>query len=98
MGMRISVADNCARITPSINSTMEWTIASGCIRIFIFSLETPNRNIASRSSRPLFIIVAESTLIFLPILHLGCRRTLLTDIAFNLLIPVSLKGPPEAVR
>ena len=49
------------------------------------------------TSSPLFTSVALSTVIFLPILHVGCARTSLTVTLRRSSNVLPLKGPPEAV-
>ena len=57
---------------PSFRCTIAWTIDCGCTTTSIRSYGTPNRWCASISSRPLFISVAESIVIFPPMSHVGC--------------------------
>ena len=64
---------SCARTERSTNSTIEWTIDCGCTTTSIRSNGTPNSQCASRTSRPLFMSVAESIVIFAPIRHVGWR-------------------------
>ena len=64
----------CATTEPSRNSTAEWTTLCGWMSTVICSGAAPNRCMASMNSRPLFIIVALSTVIFAPMLQLGWRR------------------------
>ena len=58
----------------------------------------PNNQYASITSKPLFIIVAESIVILLPIVQLGCFKArsfviFLKSSFFNF-----LNGPPDAVK
>ena len=53
---------------------------------------------ASIISKTLFIIVAESIDIFLPIFQFGCLRASLIVTLLNLDKGKSFKGPPDAVR
>ena len=69
---------SCARIAPSSNSIIEWITLCGCTTTWIFSSGTPKRWCASMTSRPLFIIVAQSTVIFAPIFQVGCPSACLT--------------------
>src|SRR3546814_4534930 len=69
--MRMSGEPSCARVEQSTYSTIEWITDCGWTRMPMRSSPTGNRWCASISSRPLFIIVAESTLIFAPIDQLG---------------------------
>ena len=73
IGSRMSVTPSCAMIEPSTSSTIECTIDCGCTRTSIRSGETSNSQRASITSSPLFINVAESIVIFGPIVHVGCR-------------------------
>ena len=95
IGKRMSGIDSCASIELSMNSIREWHIASGWIVTLIFSGGIPNSWWASITSRPLFIIVAESTVIFFPIFHTGCLSTSFFVICFKDRLK---NGPPEAVR
>ena len=63
----------------------------------MLSASIPNSHLASITSSPLFISVAESMVIFLPIFQLGCFSAWegVTPLSSSLLL--SLKGPPEAV-
>ena len=80
---------SCARTERSTNSTIEWTIDCGCTTTSIRSNGTPNSQCASRTSRPLFMSVAESIVIFAPIRHVGWRRACSTVTAFE-----GRSGPP----
>ena len=71
---------------------------SGWTTTFILSPLVPNSHLASMISRPLFIIVAESMVILLPMLQFGCLRACAgVAAAMSSLLQV-LNGPPEAVR
>src|SRR3954469_4933990 len=61
----------CASDAPSLSCTSAWTIDCGCTTTSIRSSGTPKRCIASMTSRPLFISVAESIVIFPPMSHVG---------------------------
>ena len=63
---------SCAISEPSTNSTNEWTADCGWMTTSIFSAGRSKRKCASMISRPLFIIVAESIVIFGPIFQVGC--------------------------
>ena len=82
---------------PSTSSTMEWMMLCGWTTTWISSGVTPKRCMASINSSPLFIIVAESTEIFAPILQLGCFTACsgVTSSSSARLLP--LNGPPEPV-
>ena len=82
----------------STNSTSECTTLWRWTRISIFSALTPKSHAASISSSPLFIIVAESMVIFAPMLQFGWRSAC-SGVTFSSsarLLPKN--GPPEAVR
>jgi hypothetical protein len=55
---------------------MEWITLCGWITTSILSAGAPNSQCASITSRPLFIMVAESTEILRPITQLGWARPL----------------------
>ena len=97
MGMRISGTPSCARMELSLNCTMEWMMLWRCTTTCTFSGGRPNSHTASISSRPLFIRVAESMVIFAPMFQLGCLRAsaLVLPASSSFFIPK--KGPPEAV-
>ena len=59
---------------------------------------TENNHFASIDSNPLFIMVAESTDIFLPIFHLGCFKINSIRNESNRDLGMLSNGPPEAVR
>ncbi len=58
-------------IDPSVSSTIECTTDCGWITTSMASGAAPNSQCASITSRPLFISVAESIVIFRPICHVG---------------------------
>ena len=92
------VTPSCAMIEPSTNSTIECAIDCGCTRMSISSAEALKSQRASITSSPLFIIVAESTVIFAPIRHVGCRSAW-AGVAFSISsFDEFRKGPPDAVR
>src|SRR5271154_4947013 len=74
MGMRMSVGPSCARIEPSTNSTMEWMVDWGWMTTWILSRSVPKSHLASITSKPLFMRVAESIVILWPIFQLGWFR------------------------
>ncbi len=98
MGRRISGVPSCASIAPSQNSTSECTIDCRWMTAVTLSSGRSYRCIASMISSPLFISVAESTVIFAPMLQFGCRS------ASARVLPASSprvrpkNGPPEQVR
>ena len=94
----MSFGDICATTEPSTYSAIEWTIDCGWRTMSIFRPGTSKSQRASMTSSPLFIIVAESIVIFGPIFHVGCRRASSTVIAGNVAKSRVRNGPPEAVR
>ena len=68
----MSVMPIWAMTEPSINSTIECTIDCGWTTTSICEAGSPNSQCASITSRPLFISVAESIVIFWPICQVGC--------------------------
>src|SRR5919198_5688012 len=88
----------CARAAPSRKRTSACTIEIGWSTTSIRSYGRPKRKCASISSRPLFASVAESTVIFGPIRHVGGARASsgVTSSSFSRLRPRN--GPPEPVR
>ena len=73
-------------------STAGWTTTS------MRSYGTSNSQCASITSRPLFISVAESTVIFAPIVHVGCASACSRRDRRQLArAPSPRNGPPEAV-
>jgi hypothetical protein len=98
MGILISGTPSCAIRLASRYSTIEWTIDWGWMRTSIRDGGRPKSHIASITSNPLFIRVAESTEIFAPIRHVGCPSASAT-VASRICRKVrARKGPPEAVR
>ena len=69
----MSGRESCAMVAPSTNSTMLCTIDCGWTTTSIWSKPTPNSSCASMTSRPLFISVDESMVIFGPIDQVGWR-------------------------
>src|SRR5256885_3031622 len=59
---------------------------------------TSNRKCASMTSSALFTSVAESTVIFLPMVHVGCLRASATVARETRSGPHVRNGPPDAVR
>ena len=64
----------CASEAPSRKRTIAWTTEVGWTTTSIRSYGSPNRKCASISSSPLFASVAESTVIFGPMRHVGMRE------------------------
>src|SRR6185312_11646545 len=71
MGVRMSGFESCASTDPSSYSTMEWITLWGCTTTSTCSGPVPNNQQASITSRPLFIMVAESTDILRPMFQVG---------------------------
>jgi hypothetical protein len=67
----MSGVPNWATTDPSRNSTSECTIDSGCTTTSIRSEGSSNNHRASMISSALFIMVAESMVIFGPMSHVG---------------------------
>ncbi len=98
IGRRISVTPSCAITDPSISSTIEWTMDCGWTSTSMRAAETSNSQRASITSRPLFIMVAESTVILGPIFQRGW-------VSASAIVTVSKvssgrrrNGPPEPVK
>ena len=70
----------------------------GWTTILILSGAVSNSHLASIISNPLFIIVAESIVIFAPIVHCGCFSASFFVAAAILSLSHVRKGPPDAVR
>ncbi len=97
--MRMSVTPSCASTVPSTSSTIEWMIDCGWMRTSILAASTPKSQRASITSRPLFMRVAESIVIFGPMRQVGWARASSRVIARRSSRATrSRKGPPEAVR
>ena len=83
MGRRMSGAPSWAIMALSQYSTREWIILSRWMTTEIFSAGIPYRCMASMTSSPLFIRVAESTVILAPMDQLGCFRASSTVMLTN---------------
>ena len=94
----MSVTPSCARIEPSTISTIECTTDCGCTTTSIRPAGTPNSHRASITSSPLFINVAESIVIFLPMRQVGCFSASVGPTAASSVREWPRKGPPDAVR
>ncbi len=70
----MSVTEICARMEPSMNSTSEWTVDCGWTVTRTFSAGRSKRRQASMTSKPLFIMVAESMVMRWPMTQVGCLR------------------------
>ena len=71
MGVRMSGAPSWARNEPSAYSTSECTRLCGWTTTLTWDSGSPKRSVASITSSPLFMSVAESTEILRPIFHFG---------------------------
>jgi len=71
MGVRMSGLPSWASTEPSSYSTMECTMLCGCTTTCTCSGVVSKSQQASMTSRPLFIMVAESTDIFRPMTQFG---------------------------
>ena len=98
IGRRMSGVPSCALIAPSSNCTIEWMTDWGCITTSISSAPTPNSHFASMTSKPLFIMVAESMVILAPMLQLGCLSACSFVTWANSSFVNVRNGPPDAVR
>ena len=86
-----------ASSAPSRSRTIAWTIDWGWTTTSSRSNPTPNRWCASISSRPLFISVAESTVIFGPICQVGWASAWAGLTARRSAAAIPRNGPPDAV-
>ena len=98
MGVRMSGFPISARTAPSRYCTIEWIMDSGWIITEIWSFCALKSHFASMNSKPLFIMVAESTEIFRPMLQVGCATASSGVIASKGLRSLFRNGPPEPVR
>ena len=71
MGARMSEPPSWAFTTPSENSTMEWILLWRWTSTRTSSMGTWKRWCASMTSRPLFMRLAESMVIFAPMSQVG---------------------------
>ena len=102
----MSGIDSWAMVAASVYSTMECTTDCGCTTTSIWSKPRPtpsspagwpNSSLASMTSRPLFMRVDESTVIFGPIDHVGWARASSTVTCSSSARGRPRKGPPLAV-
>ena len=98
MGSRMSGQPSCAITAPSTNSTIEWMIDSGWTTTLIWSGVRSKSHLASMTSKPLFIMVAESMVTLLPMFQLGCLRACAAVAPAIFWRSQVRNGPPEAVR
>jgi len=94
----MSFGEICATTEPSTHSTIEWMIDCGWMTTPRRSGGTSKSQRASMTSSPLFIIVAESIVIFGPIFQVGWASASSIVIASNVSSGRVRNGPPEAVR
>ena len=97
IGIFMSATPKFAIICPSINSTIECTKPSGWMSTSICSGSRSNNHFASIISSPLFMSVAESTDIFLPMDHMGCAIACSGVASLKAFLSTSKNGPPEPV-
>ena len=97
MGKRISGVPSCAFTAPSANCTIECITDCGCTTTSMSSAPTPKSHFASITSNPLFIIEAESMVIFAPILQLGCLSACSFVTFSSCAMSQVRNGPPDAV-
>src|SRR5215211_7617721 len=88
----------CNTTEPSLKKAPPWTTDWRCTTTRTSSNATSKRWCASITSRPLFIMVAESMVIFGPIRHVGCASASLGPASTSLAFSKEKKGPPEAVN
>ncbi len=93
----MSGCPRCASVAPSHRPTSAWTIDCGCTTTSIRSYGVPNSQCASITSRPLFISVAESIVIFPPIAQVGWRSASSTVTPSSSARLRPRNGPPDAV-
>ena len=97
MGRRMSGWDSWAMVDPSLNSTMEWMIDWGWTTTSTRSGGSENSSQASITSRPLFINVDESMVIFGPIDQVGWLSASSRVTWARSALERPRNGPPEAV-
>src|SRR5471032_3071787 len=94
----MSVADTWASTLPSLYSIIACTVDCGWITTSTSDGAKPNSQQASITSKPLFISVAQSIVMRLPIRQVGCFRACWGVTNASASLGVLRKGPPEAVR
>ena len=97
MGRRMSGTPSWAFTAPSWNCTAEWTMLCGCTSTCIWEALTPKSHLASMTSKPLFIMVAESIVILAPMSQVGWRSASALVTCSSCSMVKLRKGPPEAV-
>src|SRR5215212_116572 len=98
MGSLMSGSAACSTTEPSSKRAPPCTTDWRCTTTLTSSNGTPNRWCASITSSPLFIIVAESMVIFLPIRHVGCLSASSGPASTSRAFSNVKKGPPDAVN
>ena len=98
MGSRMSGVPSWAFTEPSTKCTAEWTTLCGWMTTEIFESGTSYSQRASMISRPLLASVAESIVIFAPMVQVGWRRARSGVTVANSAAVESRNGPPDAVR
>src|SRR5207249_1664710 len=96
MGSSMVGNPTCARTEPSTNSTNACTTDWGCTTTSTASYGSPNRKCASITSSALLTRVAESTVIFFPIFHVGWRSASSTVAPATRSGVQVRNGPPDA--
>src|SRR5947209_8195690 len=88
---------SCACTEPSPKVTSEWPIRCGCSTTSTRSRGRSKSQVASMTSSPLFIKLAESIVIFGPIDHVGCRSACSGVTPSSSPVDRLRRAPPEAV-
>ncbi len=95
--MPMSATPSWAMTEPSTYSTSECTTDCGCTTTWTCSGSTSNSQRASMTSSPLFMRVAESTVILAPIRQVGWLSASATVTRARSAAFMVRKGPPDAV-
>src|SRR2546427_12798534 len=98
MGSSIVGKPTCASTEPSTNSTNACTTDCGCATTSTAGYGNANRKCASITSSALLTRVAESTVIFFPMRHVGWRSASSTVAPATRSGVQVRNGPPDAVR
>ena len=93
----MSGIESWASTEPSTNSTNAWTIDCGWMTTSSRSGGSPKSQRASMTSNPLFIRVAQSTVMRSPMDQVGCFRTSAGVASWMDAGARRRKGPPDAV-
>ena len=97
MGSLMSGVPSCAFKEPSTNCTAEWTTLRGWMTTDMAEKATSYSQRASITSNPLLASVAESIVIFAPIVHVGWRSARSGVTVARSATLESRNGPPDAV-